>query len=173
MAQKSPVQKGQLTFSRSLLLVNTTPGGATCLETFSSSFPVTTTMGNTPVCCKGRTMRRTIEIRPTFNSRTVSFLLAAAISAPAEPNLMLSTPHPTVLYIGRKRASYFTVHHTIHFAAFTTMATGKIKYLFTKGRLIYLRINHQFSCARFHMLFGFPPANGQESAPLVCPHCRL
>ena len=23
------------------------------------------------------------------------------------------------------------------------------------------------------MLFGFPPANGQESAPLVCPHCRL
>ena len=30
-----------------------------------------------------------------------------------------------------------------------------------------------FSDARFHMLFGFPPANGQESVPLVCPHRRL
>ena len=29
------------------------------------------------------------------------------------------------------------------------------------------------SYARFHMLFGFRPANGQESVPLVCPHCRL
>ena len=29
------------------------------------------------------------------------------------------------------------------------------------------------SYARFHMLFGFPPASGQESVSLVCPHCRL
>ncbi len=29
-----------------------------------------------------------------------------------------------------------------------------------------------FSDARFRMLFGFPPANGQESVTLVCPHCR-
>lgn len=29
------------------------------------------------------------------------------------------------------------------------------------------------SNARFHMLFGFRPASGRESVPLVCPHCRL
>lgn len=29
------------------------------------------------------------------------------------------------------------------------------------------------SYARFHMLFGFRPASGQESVSLVCPHCRL
>ena len=29
------------------------------------------------------------------------------------------------------------------------------------------------SYVRFHMLFGFPPASGQESVTLVCPHCRL
>ena len=29
------------------------------------------------------------------------------------------------------------------------------------------------SYARFHMLFGFRPASGQESVTLVCPHCRL
>ena len=26
---------------------------------------------------------------------------------------------------------------------------------------------------RFYMLFGFPPASGRESVPLVCPHYRL
>ena len=31
----------------------------------------------------------------------------------------------------------------------------------------------EFSDAHFHMLFGFPPASGQESVTLVCPHCRL
>ena len=35
-----------------------------------------------------------------------------------------------------------------------------------------MRISHQFSNAHFHMLFGFPPASGRESVPLVCPHCR-
>ena len=34
------------------------------------------------------------------------------------------------------------------------------------------KLSIYFSDARFHMLFGFPPANGQESASLVCPHCR-
>ena len=29
------------------------------------------------------------------------------------------------------------------------------------------------SYARFHMLFGFPPASGRESVTLVFPHCRL
>ena len=35
------------------------------------------------------------------------------------------------------------------------------------------KLSIYFSYARFHMLFGFPPASGQESVPLVCPHCRL
>ena len=30
-----------------------------------------------------------------------------------------------------------------------------------------------FSDARFRMLFGFRPASGRESVPLVCPRCRL
>ena len=34
------------------------------------------------------------------------------------------------------------------------------------------KLSIYFSDARFHMLFGFPPANGQESGPLVCPRCR-
>ena len=29
------------------------------------------------------------------------------------------------------------------------------------------------SYVRFHMLFGFRPASGRESVPLVCPRCRL
>ena len=43
---------------------------------------------------------------------------------------------------------FFALNQTIH-------STGKVSY------------------ARFHMLFGFPPVSGRESAPLVCPRCRL
>lgn len=43
---------------------------------------------------------------------------------------------------------FFALNQTIH-------GTGKVSY------------------ARFHMLFGFPPASGQESVTLACPHCRL
>ena len=43
---------------------------------------------------------------------------------------------------------FFALNQTIH-------STGKVSY------------------AHFHMLFGFPPASGQESVTLVCPHCRL
>ena len=35
------------------------------------------------------------------------------------------------------------------------------------------KLSIYFSNARFHMLFGFRPASGRESVPLVCPHCRL
>ena len=34
------------------------------------------------------------------------------------------------------------------------------------------KLSIYFSNAHFHMLFGFPPASGRESVPLVCPHCR-
>lgn len=30
----------------------------------------------------------------------------------------------------------------------------------------------QFSYVRFHTILGFRSASGQESMPLVCPHCR-
>ena len=35
------------------------------------------------------------------------------------------------------------------------------------------KLSIYFSDARFRMLFGFRPASGRESVPLVCPHCRL
>ena len=41
-----------------------------------------------------------------------------------------------------------------------------------KNYWIY-KLSIYFSNARFHMLFGFRPASGRESVPLVCPHCRL
>ena len=34
------------------------------------------------------------------------------------------------------------------------------------------KLSIYFSDARFHTLFGFPPASGRDSVPLVCPHCR-
>ena len=49
--------------------------------------------------------------------------------------------------LGNQRG-IFALNQTIH-------STGKVSY------------------ARFHMLFGFLPASGRESVPLVCPHCRL
>ena len=40
----------------------------------------------------------------------------------------------------------------------------------------FFALYHPNSCltgdVRFHMLFGFHPASGRESVPLVCPHCR-